>query len=423
MDFRFARFALSQAATGEVKTPLPQFNRLLEQFEALQRGEAIPDDVHAALAELDDVLGQMLHFFHYELQMEPDSEELAKQAPIAYDAFHRLRSSLGHLWAAEQQGHWLLFEDALRDTRRWLERLYTAMDRLRAAEPQDGAEAPLLREVLRTGRAVLEGRLGVPAFLTRVDALAQAHAPLDATLPQIPDEELRARVRESLQAELDALDGCRASAEQGDGDGLATALDLVSQAGTRLLDAERSLRAAAEREPMRLCVRCGEETPVSARYCTRCNAQLPPLQPMEASQVDLRIDDAGVQAAGGQIPENVRRVLDAADAAREGDAEPLREVVDWLAGRLADVKRRFAAMAPAPEGAPADEREAYARARQTMEEGLARMETGLDCLRAFLADGSHANLEAGVAQVTEGADHVAQVESVWKELLSARGML
>ncbi|MBM3464365.1 MAG: zinc ribbon domain-containing protein [Armatimonadetes bacterium] len=422
------RFAFARRDGGdEARTPLAPFNRLCDEARDWEAGSGHLQDVLDALGETDRALGQMLGFFQFELQFQEDSDALAEQVERVYAAFAVLRDGLGGLRESLEREDPERARMLLDRCRGALDRLFDAFSRLREDETPGRLGIPWADEVLRCAEMVLEERLSAHALATRLDGAVAVQAEwqmrLMAFAPSSGTAEVAVRLHDALERQGDALAFARSALEAGDAGAVQDGVDAFEVATRDALDAQAVLESAGQ-GAQKPCIRCGAANPRSGRFCVKCNAALPFVAGSvdeDTPHFDIRHD--GLQTAGhAEQPENLRRLSDALDAARGGDAEPLREVVGMMESRTKKARQKMSALTPPPEEAGEDAIQAYQAARAYLESAVARYESGLARLRAWLDERVSAHLEEGFAEVIAGTDDLHRMDEEWKRLLAARGI-
>jgi hypothetical protein len=176
-----------------------------------------------------------------------------------------------------------------------------------------------------------------------------------------------------------------------------------------VLDEITGLEQARRTRP---CMRCGSPNERSARHCSKCSAQLPPMvdESDVDALVDLEISDTVRQA--GHIDTEWTRQLNHVVAERlEGSLsdEAFTSALDACEAPIERGKQELERL-PVVPGLEGEELEAVQAAQNQLRSGIEWVLEGIQIMRRHVLDGNTSHLENGLERALVGADHVFAIK-------------
>ena len=265
--------------------------------------------------------------------------------------------------------------------------------------------SPYVNELIRICREVKEGKKDPQELRTQLDSLKEMIDTLDVTA-------------DALKLTQPKSEGFEEEGEK-DKELIPPALEKIQKASSTINEAQEKIaeeiREIVEAKSMRVCMRCGAKTPIKEKYCTSCNALLPPLpqEAMPSHALDLTVGEAVVQQEQRLVPPNVRKIYESALKVGRGEIskEEFKETIDWYEGIIEKTKKEMTKIAK-PKKLGEEEEIVFEDTKKLLEDGVKEAEEGINELKKYMEDEDKEHLIKGVNTLMDAGEKLYQVKQI-----------
>ncbi|MBI3925205.1 MAG: hypothetical protein HY319_06665 [Armatimonadetes bacterium] len=395
--------------------PVESWSGFCEQVELYVRDRTTAEAVLYALEQFHDEIADMHDVFHRERCFRLHDEAILEPAAAVYEAYQALYEFVDCIRDGLETGASDLPE-LVAEMAVGLETIFELYARLRDHDERSPrhSEAPYVHELLRVGYACLDRKLPWEALRDRLEAFGQLHEGFCSALA-LDQWRLTAAQTETagelLEAQTGALRELEAFFEHRDPGAVGPALEAIQASTGGML----ALHQAPEGPSLVCCPRCGRDTPRAERYCSCCSAILPS-EPGRSLQpwVDVRLEDHGIVATRGELPEHLQSLLGAGEAFVAGvaSAEALGALVDGMRSRASAVRRHLALVGSMSKDVPDELSGLLEEAKVAAFEGFEGFQAALEDLGQGAEREDPGMVRHALAELTRAADILQRIDGL-----------
>lgn len=388
---------------------VPPFRVLVSLLAECQECGTPFDCVATELHQSDAVLSAFVAGFRFSMRGFDYDEKQAKVVARIYVAFEYLGGMMSSLYATVGGNN---VEGAVRDVEaiaaqlRIVEEGVAQIKELETAKPRLST-VPGIDVLLRSGRAIIDGRRNWSILATRLEALrplAEKMAAQDGHSP-------------ALEEHIAALNDLFKACAEENLAALPETLERVKSTGELVMTTQQHEQESLHKPPVSyLCPRCGASMSGYDRSCPVCRAKMP------ERFTDSSSTDHAVRSL--DLPEYVQVLFRAAEGLRNR-----RDTWQEFNQAVAEVRRRatitlktFENLPSLPAEAGQDEIDAAVFSKEAMSNGLAKFFQALDIFESMSPEQELdvAALDCGLEAVVGGVEETRQVNITIKRFLSNR---
>ncbi len=387
------------------RTDMESFNSLVDLAAQYLQGHRELADVQQQLERVDQELGQLRLQYQDGIRFQEPSEELDNQSLAAWWMFHHLQRQFQRLSHALQENLADEAAAAVQECNAAVNQLFRSFATLRQSlqRTEKYSQSPYVHELIRVGKACLNGTLSVELFHERFEAFCLFHdqfiESLQEFLPRMQESGAHQPLVPAMEEQNASLDEIANYFLDGDEVQLGAALERLQSSTTALLAIQESLLVVEAPPVTQVCLRCGTENGKGDRFCSSCQGRLIDSQePLQSRALDEQI-----------LPPNLHKVMTAAESfrARDIDRADFLEVIQWYDGLASKAHQQMRDLTPPPaEGLPAEQLALYNEALGAVDLALSDLKTGLVRLRKYADHRDPLELEFGMASCLAGHQHM-----------------
>jgi len=416
----------------EVLTRSPYVNELIRICREVKEGKKDPQELRTQLDSLKEMIDTLDVTADALKLTQPKSEGFEEDYARMKELFDLFREELDNIELYFEEGDEKYLEEPLEKIKTIIAEIFEISDKFKKVEDAQEvySKSPFINDLIRVGKGVYAGEFPVEPFKVRFDIVRDI---FEDTYNQVmemsnlpPDtkalEEELPNIKEALEmmregfAELEEF-----FEEEGEKDKelIPPALEKIQKASSTINEAQEKIaeeiREIVEAKSMRVCMRCGAKTPIKEKYCTSCNALLPPLpqEAMPSHALDLTVGEAVVQQEQRLVPPNVRKIYESALKVGRGEIskEEFKETIDWYEGIIEKTKKEMTKIAK-PKKLGEEEEIVFEDTKKLLEDGVKEAEEGINELKKYMEDEDKEHLIKGVNTLMDAGEKLYQVKQI-----------
>jgi len=240
-----------------------------------------------------------------------------------------------------------------------------------------------------------------------------------ASVPYDIEEEVF-KVEHSYKELLSGLNEMTDFFRTGDKNRLKTGIELVKEHSEKLVASQKNLEKEKEEPAVKKCLRCGNNNPPEAKFCTKCKMVIPEFKakPLE-SQMNIRLEeDRIVHGDGTVMTENLYRISQAVENFKNGKIteEQLAVTVDWIEKKVTSTRRQFEThKKKKPLKMPERDRKLSEEMEELTEKGILRFEEAVEIFKDSLERNNYTLLRKGLERATEAVENLYKAQMAFRD--------
>jgi len=286
---------------------------------------------------------------------------------------------------------------------------------------------PAVHEFLRIAQGVFDGKFNKKHLQKKADSLfALAKENYEdllvlkkASIPFDIEEEVF-KVEHSYKELLRGLNEMRDFFRTGEKSHLKTGMELVKEHSEQLVASQKILEKEKEEPAAKKCLRCGNNNPPEAKFCTKCRMVIPEFKAKSLeSQMNIRLEeDRIVHGDGSVMTENFYRISQAVENFEIGKIteEQLAVMIDWIEKKVTSTRRQFEThKKKKPLKMPERDRKLTEEMEELTEKGISRFEEAVEIFKNSLEKGNYTLLRKGLECAKEAVENLYKAQTVFRD--------
>lgn len=398
------------------RTDMDSFNRLVATAADYLDGHSDLSEVEAQLSIVDQDLGHLRLQFEDGLRFQVRTPEIETGVALAYSAFRNLAQHFEKLNQALQANRPYDVARELETCNATVNQLMWAFQDLRQYLAKEKySDAPFIQELVRVGKAFVQGKLAAELFQERFNAFCEFHdqfvESLQPLLAEVEGDPRQQELLDALEEQNLVLDDIAGFFQAGDKRQLDAALQRLCASTAILLELQQEFQKEGEDDTGLLCFRCGHANLQGEKNCSNCQARL----------IDVQTPGEDSTYNDSSLPSNLRKLMAASESFRDGAIEQAAflEVLDWYDELTNQALTQMSELAPPPEEAdtmPPEQLETYDEAVEAMQQGLDDLKAGVLRLRSYADKKDPVDLELGLEGCLGGHKHMLRFAALNESL-------
>lgn len=396
-------------------------NSLIEEAKNIYNDEFDPDffidDYRDKLQKFRE-LSEKLREFHGNLQkIQEDAPVIVEQGEIIRKNFDVLLEGLRKMEEYLEYREKETILEGLRIVKQANNAIFAAVDFISQedASREKLSKSPYVHDLIRVARGVISKGFPREALKEKLEALLSysegvyrdfhiyktARFETAAIQDRITEMETALdKYREGLQEmEHYFSDENEAHIEKG--------IALVKEGSDVLVDSYELIQRELAASGSKYCVKCGEENPLTSKFCSKCSALLP-----ESQQGEEGGGDTAAADTGQVLTSNIIRLADAVNDYTEGRSseQELLKVIEWMEEKVQAGISGLQNMAPLESAGAEEGGEDLQRVGALFEEGTYELQSALATMKSFFQEGDPGRLRDGLSAAVAAAHKLYQVQ-------------
>ncbi len=301
--------------------------------------------------------------------------------------------------------------------------VFSAIDLIREEDARlpKYSKSPYVHELIRIAKGVKDKGFPREALKERLDWMVgycdniykdfqiykSSRCETEAIQAKLPDMEATlSKYREGLrEMEEFFVDENNAHLEKG--------IELVRDGSDGLVEAYELIQNEIKGFSAKLCVKCGDENVITAKFCKKCSAILPEGQGRtDLGSLNLKVAETSGNEDDRVYCSNILVLMEAVNEYRTGRSskDALLKVVNWMDEKIREGSQAIASMETPTSFQSAEEQETVLVTKEMLEDGTSRLGGALAIMRQFFDTGDEACITEGLEMALQAQDTLYQVQ-------------
>lgn len=416
-------------ATGELfaYTRSAGLNDLIDQAKKIYEDDFDPDffidDYREKMEGLRELTEKMKSFHSDLMKIQEDSPVIAEQSGRMERGFAQMLDGLRIMEEFMDYNEKEKIVEGLAMVKKANEDVFSAIDMIKEEDARlpKYSKSPYVHELIRIAKGVKDRGFPREALKERLDWMTgycesiykdfqiykSSRCETEVIQAKLPDMEAAlSKYRDGLR-ELEEffVDDSNAHLEKG--------IELVRDGSDGLVQAYELIHSEIKGFSSKLCVKCGEENVITAKFCAKCSAILPEGQGRtDLGNLDLKVAEDGRNTDDRVYCSNILVLMEAINDYRAGRSgkDALLKVVSWMDEKIREGSQAMASMEMPESFQSSEEQQNVLVTREMLEDGTARLGEALGVLRQFFDTGDDACLTEGLEMALQAQDTLYQVQ-------------
>jgi hypothetical protein len=419
----------SEGAAGDLfaYTRSAGLNDLIDQAKKIYEDDFDPDffidDYREKMEGLRELTEKMKSFHADLMKIQEDSPVITEQSGRMERGFAQMLDGLRIMEEFMDYNEKEKIVEGLTMVKKANEDVFSAIDMIKEEDARlpKYSKSPYVHELIRIAKGVKDRGFPREALKERLDWMAgycenifkdfqiykSSRCETEAIQAKLPDMEAAlAKYRDGLR-ELEEffVDDNNAHLEKG--------IELVRDGSDGLVQAYELIHSEIRGFSSKLCVKCGEENVITAKFCVKCSAILPEGQGRtDLGNLDLKVAEDGRNTDDRVYCSNILVLMEAINDYRAGRSskDALLKVVNWMDEKIREGSQAMTAMEMPESFQSPEEQQNVLVTREMLEDGTARLGEALAVMRQFFDTGDDACLAEGLEMALQAQDTLYQVQ-------------
>lgn len=402
-------------------------NDLIDQAKKIYEDDFDPDffidDYREKMEGLKE-LTEKTRGFHAELmKIQEDSPLIREQSGRMEKGFSLIMDGLRIMEEFMDYNEKEKITEGLSIVKKANDEVFSAIDLIREEDAKlpRYSKSPYVHELIRIAKGVKDKGFPREALKERLDWMAgycesiykdfqiykTSRCETEAIQSKLPSMELSlSNYREGLrEIEEFFVDENHIHLEKG--------IDLVRDGSDGLIEAYELIHTEIKGFSSKLCVKCGDENLITARFCKKCSAILPEGQGRtDLGNLNIKVAEDSRNEDDRVYCSNILVLMEAVNDYRAGRSskDALLNVINWMDEKIREGSQSLASMETPESFQNAEEQENVLVTREMLEDGTGRLGEALAVMKQFFDTGDENFLAEGIEMALQAQDTLYQVQ-------------
>lgn len=402
-------------------------NDLIDQAKKIYEDDFDPDffidDYREKMEGLRELTEKTKSFHADLMKIQEDSPLIREQSERMERGFSQMLEGLRIMEEFMDYNEKEKITEGLSMVKKANEEVFSAIDLIKEEDARlpRHSKSPYVHELIRIAKGVKDKGFPREALKERLDWMVgyceniykdfqiykSSRCETEAIQAKLPDMEAAlSKYREGLrEIEEFFVDDNNAHLEKG--------IDLVRSGSDGLVEAYELIHAEIKGFSSKLCVKCGDENLITAKFCKKCSAILPEGQGRtDLGNLNIKVAEDSRNEDDRVYCSNILVLMEAVNEYRAGRSskDALLKVINWMDEKIREGSQAFASMETPSSFQSAEEQETVLVTKEMLEDGTSRLGEALAIMKQFFDTGDEACLAEGLEIALQAQDTLYQVQ-------------
>ncbi|MHC9543797.1 MAG: zinc ribbon domain-containing protein [Vulcanimicrobiota bacterium] len=402
-------------------------NDLIDQAKKIYEDDFDPDffidDYREKMEGLRELTEKTKSFHADLMKIQEDSPLIREQSERMERGFSQMLEGLRIMEEFMDYNEKEKITEGLSMVKKANDEVFSAIDLIKEEDAKlpRHSKSPYVHELIRIAKGVKDKGFPREALKERLDWMAgyceniykdfqiykSSRCETEAIQAKLPDMEAAlSNYREGLrEIEEFFVDDNNAHLEKG--------IDLVRSGSDGLVEAYELIHAEIKGFSSKLCVKCGDENLITAKFCKKCSAILPEGQGRtDLGNLNIKVAEDSRNEDDRVYCSNILVLMEAVNEYRAGRSskDALLKVINWMDEKIREGSQAMASMETPSSFQSAEEQETVLVTKEMLEDGTSRLGEALAIMKQFFDTGEEACLAEGLEMALQAQDKLYQVQ-------------
>ncbi|MGV8124205.1 MAG: zinc ribbon domain-containing protein [Candidatus Xenobiia bacterium LiM19] len=402
-------------------------NDLIDQAKKIYEDDFDPDffidDYREKMEGLRELTEKTKSFHADLMKIQEDSPLIREQSERMERGFSQMLEGLRIMEEFMDYNEKEKITEGLSMVKKANEEVFSAIDLIKEEDARlpRHSKSPYVHELIRIAKGVKDKGFPREALKERLDWMVgyceniykdfqiykSSRCETEAIQAKLPDMEAAlSNYREGLkEIEEFFVDDNNAHLEKG--------IDLVRSGSDGLVEAYELIHAEIKGFSSKLCVKCGDENLITAKFCRKCSAILPEGQGRtDLGNLNIKVAEDSRNEDDRVYCSNILVLMEAVNEYRAGRSskDALLKVINWMDEKIREGSQALASMETPASFQSAEEQETVLVTKEMLEDGTSRLGEALAIMKQFFDTGDEACLAEGLEIALQAQDTLYQVQ-------------
>jgi len=402
-------------------------NDLIDQAKKIYEDDFDPDffidDYREKMEGLRELTEKTKSFHADLMKIQEDSPLIREQSERMERGFSQMLEGLRIMEEFMDYNEKEKITEGLSMVKKANEEVFSAIDLIKEEDARlpRHSKSPYVHELIRIAKGVKDKGFPREALKERLDWMVgyceniykdfqiykSSRCETEAIQAKLPDMEAAlSKYREGLrEIEEFFVDDNNAHLEKG--------IDLVRSGSDGLVEAYELIHAEIKGFSSKLCVKCGDENLITAKFCRKCSAILPEGQGRtDLGNLNIKVAEDSRNEDDRVYCSNILVLMEAVNEYRAGRSskDALLKVINWMDEKIREGSQAMASIETPSSFQSAEEQETVLVTKEMLEDGTSRLGEALAIMKQFFDTGDEACLAEGLEAALQAQDTLYQVQ-------------